>query len=65
MLMHCWCFPTFIRWEPEIHVIDGLRETIAYFRHELQEPSVRSADGRGVGGPYGKKIELPHVNEDR
>eukprot|EP01147_Barroeca_monosierra_P009474 gene9474-1716_t len=55
----------YLGWEPEIHVIDGLRETIAYFRHELQEPSVRSADGRGVGGPYGKKIELPHVNEDR
>ena len=44
-------------------VVDGLRATIEYFRSELERPSARAADGRGVGGPYGHQIELPHVEQ--
>ncbi|EGD76436.1 UDP-glucuronate decarboxylase 1 [Salpingoeca rosetta] len=51
-------------WEPKVKVVDGLKKTIEYFRRELEQPSARAADGRGVGGPYGHQIHLPYVNEE-
>eukprot|EP00043_Microstomoeca_roanoka_P017099 m.177250 g.177250 ORF g.177250 m.177250 type:complete len:454 (+) comp16570_c8_seq1:231-1592(+) len=54
----------YLNWEPKVKVVDGLRATIDYFRQELQTPSVRDSNGRGVGGPYGKEIELPYVNQE-
>jgi UDP-glucuronate decarboxylase len=51
-------------WEPQIKVLDGLKETIEYFRKELAEPTETDSQGHGVGGPYGKKIELPFIHPD-
>eukprot|EP00049_Salpingoeca_infusionum_P018624 m.358039 g.358039 ORF g.358039 m.358039 type:complete len:463 (+) comp18021_c0_seq1:142-1530(+) len=50
-------------WEPKVKVVDGLKEAIKYFREELSAPS-RADDGSHRGGPYGKKIELPVVDEN-
>lgn len=52
-------------WQPQVNVIEGLKKTIDYFRRELSEPTERDSTGHGVGGPYGRKIELPFINDGK
>ncbi|EDQ87528.1 uncharacterized protein MONBRDRAFT_10003 [Monosiga brevicollis MX1] len=56
-----------LKWEPKVSVLDGLKRTIEYFRHELSAPTTRDENkhSHGVGGPYGNTIELPYINDEK
>eukprot|EP00730_Choanoeca_flexa_P019989 TRINITY_DN9772_c0_g1_i1.p1 TRINITY_DN9772_c0_g1~~TRINITY_DN9772_c0_g1_i1.p1 ORF type:complete len:446 (+),score=122.36 TRINITY_DN9772_c0_g1_i1:106-1443(+) len=56
---------THLNWEPKVSVKEGLARTIAYFKAELEAPTVHDQGARGVGGPYGAKIELPYINQEK
>jgi len=55
---------TVLGWQPQVKVLVGLMETIDYFRKELAEPTEKDSQGHGVGGPYGRKIDLPFIHTD-
>jgi UDP-glucuronate decarboxylase len=53
---------TFLNWQPQIKVVDGLKKTIAYFREELSAPTVHDTRGHQKSGPYAQKnLNQPRI----